>query len=75
LKLLVNFKNDVYEGNFKGWNETGFLFMDYNYKNGYEEGLQRAWFADGRLRMNYVVKDNRKYGLTGIKNCKSEIEK
>ncbi|HJY63931.1 MAG TPA: toxin-antitoxin system YwqK family antitoxin, partial [Ignavibacteria bacterium] len=53
----------------KDWNENGMLFNDFNYINGYEEGLQRAWYPDGSLQANYVVKNNRKYGLTGVKNC------
>ncbi len=70
-KFVYHFKNDVFEGNVKMWNESGLLFNDFNYVNGHEEGLQKSWFENGNLRANYVVKNNRKYGLTGVKNCKS----
>lgn len=70
-RFVIHYKNDVFEGNFKMWNESGMLFNDFNYSNGHEEGLQKAWFADGNLQANYIAKNNRKYGLTGVKNCRS----
>jgi len=70
-KFISYFKNDVFDGNVKMWSENGSLFNDFNYINGHEEGLQRSWFPDGKLRTNYVAKNFRKYGLTGVKNCKS----
>lgn len=71
LRFVYHFKGDVYEGNVKMWNEAGMLFNDFNYIIGHEEGLQRSWFEDGKLRANYEARNNRKYGLTGVKNCKS----
>jgi antitoxin component YwqK of YwqJK toxin-antitoxin module len=47
------------------------LFSDFNYVNGQEEGLQRAWFPNGEVQANYVAKNNRKYGITGVKNCQT----
>ncbi len=70
-KFIYHFKNDEFEGNFKMWNESGMLFNDFNYSGGHEEGLQRSWFPDGSIQSNYVAKNNRKYGLTGVKNCRS----
>jgi antitoxin component YwqK of YwqJK toxin-antitoxin module len=68
-KFVYHFKNDVFDGSVKMWNESGMLFNDFNYVNGHEDGLQKSWFENGSLRANYVVKNNRKYGLTGVKNC------
>lgn len=76
-KFVYHFKNDVFDGNFKMWNESGMLFNDFNYTKGHEDGPQKAWFPDGSIQANYVAKNNRKYGLTGVKNCRSvkdEIE-
>ncbi|NOS84880.1 MAG: hypothetical protein HOP31_07050 [Ignavibacteria bacterium] len=73
LKFIYHYKNDVFDGNVKVWNETGLLFNDFNYVNGQEEGLQKAWYADGEIQANYIVKDNRKYGITGVKDCKTEL--
>ncbi len=71
VKFIFNFKDGIYEGNQREWNEKGLLYTDFNYVKGHEEGLQRAWYLDGTLQANYVVKNNRKYGLTGVKNCQT----
>lgn len=73
LKFVYHFKNDVFDGNVKAWNESGMLFNDFNYVNGKEDGLQKAWTANGEIQANYIVKDNRKYGITGVKDCKTEL--
>jgi len=73
IKYIYHFKNDVFNGNIKVWNETGMLFNDLNYVNGYEDGLQKAWMINGEIQANYFVKGNRKYGITGVKDCKTEI--
>lgn len=73
LKFVYNYSNDEFNGNVKVWNELGMLFNDFNYVNGKEEGLQKAWTADGEIQANYFVKDNRKYGITGVKDCKTEL--
>lgn len=71
LRFEFHFMNGLYEGNQKEWDESGMLYTDFNYVKGYEEGLQRAWYPDGTIQANYIVKNNRKYGLTGVKNCQS----
>lgn len=71
IRFIYHFKNDVFEGNVRMWNEKGMLFNDFNYIKGQESGMQKSWFENGMLRANYEVKNNRKYGLTGVKNCKS----
>lgn len=73
LKFVYNYSNDEFDGNVKVWNEAGMLFNDFNYVNGKEEGLQKAWTADGEIQANYFVKENRKYGITGVKDCKTEL--
>lgn len=71
LKFIYHFSNDEFNGNVKAWSESGQLFNDFNYVNGKEEGLQRAWFPGGEVQANYVAKNNRKYGITGVKNCQT----
>lgn len=73
LKFIYHFKDDMFEGNVKVWNENGMLFNDFNYAKGQEEGLQQAWFPNGEVQANYVAKNNRKYGITGVKNCQTII--
>jgi len=74
-KFVYNYSNDEFNGNIKVWNESGMLFNDFNYVNGKEEGMQKAWSADGEIQANYFVKENRKYGITGVKDCKTELPK
>ncbi len=71
IRFIYHFKNDLFEGNVKQWNSSGMLFSDFNYDKGQEEGLQRAWFPNGDVQANYIAKNNRKYGITGVKYCKS----
>ncbi len=73
LKFVYHFKDDVFNGNVKVWNVSGMLFNDFNYIKGQEEGLQQAWFPNGDVQANYVAKNNRKYGITGVKNCQTLI--
>ncbi len=73
LKFIYHFKYDVFDGNVKAWNESGMLFNDFNYVNGKEEGLQKAWSSNGEIQANYIVKGDRKYGITGVKDCKTEL--
>jgi antitoxin component YwqK of YwqJK toxin-antitoxin module len=75
LKFVYHYKNDMFDGNVKVWNEAGMLFNDFNYINGKEEGSQKAWSVNGEIQANYVVKGNRKYGITGVKDCKTELPK
>ncbi len=74
LRFIYHFKNDLFDGNVKVWNEKGMLFNNFNYIKGQEEGLQQAWFPNGDIQANYVVKENRKYGITGVKNCQTISE-
>lgn len=71
LKFIYHYEKDELNGNMKAWNEPGQLTAEFNYVNGKEEGLQRAWFPNGEVQANYVAKNNRKYGITGVKNCQT----
>lgn len=75
IKHQADIKQDIYEGNVKEWYHDGRLYKDFNYKNGHEAGHQRAWKSDGRIRANYVVENGRRYGLTGVTNCRNVVEK
>lgn len=70
-KFEYYFKADLHEGTLREWYANGQPFRQFHYKNGKENGSQKMWKEDGTIRANYVVKDGRRYGLIGLKNCKS----
>ncbi len=73
-RFKYNFGSDVYDGTVEDWFENSKRAALFNYKNGYEIGLQQAWYTDGKFRLNYEVVGDRKFGLTGVKNCESVLD-
>ena len=71
LKFDITFKNGLTEGESLEWYEDGTPYKAFHYLNGQEIGSQKMWELDGRIRANYVVKNGHRYGLIGLKNCKS----
>lgn len=71
LKFDISFINGLTEGESLEWYEDGTPYKAFNYLNGQEIGSQKMWEVDGRIRANYVVKNGHRYGLIGLKNCKS----
>lgn len=65
------FSNGLLEGTAKEWYEKGDVYRVFNYSKGKESGSQKMWEPDGSIRANYVVKNSHRYGLIGLKNCKS----
>ncbi|MEM1408690.1 MAG: toxin-antitoxin system YwqK family antitoxin [Bacteroidota bacterium] len=70
-KFDYYFVKGEHEGMQKEWFNQGSLFKQLTYHLGKEEGAQKMWEVSGKIRANYVVKDGRRYGLIGLKNCKS----
>lgn len=70
-KYIYHMLQDHYEGNVQEWYENGQLSRNCNYKNGQEEGMQTLYWPDGTIRANYQSINGRKYGLTGVKGCRS----
>ncbi|MEO0553007.1 MAG: toxin-antitoxin system YwqK family antitoxin [Bacteroidota bacterium] len=70
-KFDYYFVQGEHEGIQKEWFNKGNLFKQFTYRSGKEEGTQKMWEASGKIRANYVVKNGRRYGLIGLKNCKS----
>lgn len=70
-KFSYLFKDGLQEGESVERFEDGKLFRAMHYTKGKEDGSQKMWEADGSIRANYVVKHGRRYGLIGLKNCKS----
>lgn len=70
-KFSYHFIDGLQEGESLEWYVDGELFREMNYTKGKEEGSQKMWENDGSIRANYVVKNGRRYGLIGLKNCKS----
>lgn len=74
LKMRAFFKNGKHEGEMIQWHENGTKFKKFYYVNGNEVGNQKIWDSDGNIKANYDVINNRRYGLTGQKNCISPNE-
>lgn len=70
-KFSYQFEHGFLEGESKEWHQSGQPYRFFTYKKGKEDGAQKMWEDDGQIRANYVVKDNHRYGLIGLKNCKS----
>lgn len=70
-KFIYHFSDGLQKGVSKEWFESGQLLREMHYANGQEEGSQKMWNEDGSIRANYVVKNGRRFGLIGLKNCKS----
>lgn len=70
-KFEYHFENGLHVGELNEWYVTGQPYRSFNYEKGQENGSQKMWELDGTIRANYVVKDGHRYGLIGLKNCKS----
>ncbi len=70
-KFEYYFQSDLHVGELKEWYASGQPYRFFNYEKGKENGSQKMWEANGKIRANYVVKDSHRYGLIGLKNCKS----
>ena len=74
LKFCACYSRGLYHGEVAEWYENGIPSTCFNYNRGQEKGLQQAWKPDGSIKANYEVIGDRKYGLTGIKNCSNVLE-
>ena len=74
LKYDINFDHGLTQGESKEWYADGSPFKVFHYEQGHELGSQKLWELNGSIRANYVVKNGHRYGLIGLKNCKS-VEK
>lgn len=70
-KFYYEFESGFHHGELKEWFYSGALARNFHYELGKEVGSQQMWDEDGSIRANYVVKNGRRYGLIGLKNCKS----
>jgi len=61
----------LYHGTVREWYQKGQTYTSFNFRNGKEEGAQQMWNSDGKIRANFVVKNGERYGLIGLKKCKS----
>ncbi|NOQ72173.1 MAG: hypothetical protein GQ574_09235 [Crocinitomix sp.] len=74
LKFVGHYEDGNYEGTVAEWYPSGQPYSLFNYKAGKEVGRQQAWLENGKFKANYEVIGDRKYGLTGIKNCSNDWE-
>lgn len=70
-KFDYTFENGLQQGQSLEWFESGQMLRVNTYVNGKEDGPQKMWEMDGKIRANYVVREGHRYGLIGLKNCKS----
>ena len=73
-KMIANFIDGQYEGKMIQWHENGEKFKEFYFENGNEVGNQKIWDPKGNIKANYDVVNERRYGLTGQKNCVSSNE-
>lgn len=72
LKFEYHFnEKGEYHGNVKEWYKTNILYRDFNYINGKEAGKQRLWKSNGTIKANYEVVNGERFGLIGLKKCKT----
>tara|TARA_R110001592_G_scaffold139837_2_gene360264 strand:+ start:1655 stop:2251 length:597 start_codon:yes stop_codon:yes gene_type:complete len=71
MKFEFHFVDGLHHGEAKEWQIDGQPYKFFTYTMGQEDGSQKMWESDGSIRANYVVKDGHRYGLIGLKNCKS----
>jgi antitoxin component YwqK of YwqJK toxin-antitoxin module len=74
LKFEGNYADGIYDGTVAEWYPDGRPYSLFNYEAGKEVGRQQAWQENGKFKANYEVIGDRKYGLTGIKNCSNDWE-
>lgn len=72
LKFEGHYVDGNYEGEVAEWYPNGQRYSLFNYAAGKEIGRQQAWQENGKFKANYEVIGDRKYGLTGIKNCSND---
>ncbi len=69
VKFAYHFSNGEYNGGVEEWYNNGQPFRVMHYRDGHEEGMQKMWYFNGQIKANYAVFKNRRYGLSGTKNC------
>ncbi|MFT6828546.1 MAG: antitoxin component YwqK of YwqJK toxin-antitoxin module [Roseivirga sp.] len=70
-KFEYTFVDGLHHGEYKEWQINGTPYKVFHYVMGFEDGSQKMWDSDGSIRANYVVRNGHRYGLVGLKNCKS----
>ncbi len=70
-KFEYTFIDGLHHGEYKEWQMDGKPYKEFHHEMGFEVGSQKMWDSDGSIRANYVVKKGHRYGLVGLKNCKS----
>lgn len=71
MRIVANYRNNVYHGKVYEWDQTGTMYRMGNYENGQEQGLQTLYYPNGKIRARYEVINGRKYGFPGTKNCRN----
>jgi protein SCO1 len=71
VRLAAHYADDVYDGEYRTFHETGRPYELRHYSAGREAGLQQSWTADGVLFLNYEVRKGRRYGMVNARPCET----
>lgn len=72
LKFVYHFnEHGQYHGTINEWYPDGQLAKQFNFVNGQEDGPQKLFKPDGKIKANYEVINGERYGLIGLKRCKT----
>jgi antitoxin component YwqK of YwqJK toxin-antitoxin module len=69
IRSVVQYADDVYDGEYRTYYETGLLYELRHFRHGREAGLQQSWTAEGALFLNYEMRDGRRYGMVNARPC------
>ncbi len=70
-RFKISYLNGLYHGKYEAWFKNGARYKLFHYNAGEEAGSQQMWKEDGTFRANFYVENGRRFGLIGLKQCKS----
>lgn len=69
VKVDATYRDDVYEGEYRTFYESGRRYEVRHYVGGHEQGPQQSWTETGVLYLNYEVQEGRRYGMVNATPC------
>ncbi|MDN5215318.1 hypothetical protein QQ020_24780 [Fulvivirgaceae bacterium BMA12] len=70
-RFKISYLNGLYHGKYEAWFKNGGRYKLFHYNAGEEAGSQQMWKENGTFRANFYVVRGRRFGLIGLKQCKS----
>lgn len=68
-KSDISYRDDVYEGEYRTYYQSGRPYELRHFKAGHEDGVQQSWTESGELYLNYETRGGRHYGLVNAAPC------